>query len=74
VIALQGNFDEALALVRELAANHPIALVNSVNEFRIEGQKTAAFEIARSSTTPARRALHPGRQRRQHHRLLARLQ
>jgi threonine synthase len=46
VIALQGNFDEALKLVRELADRHPIALVNSVNEFRIEGQKTAAFEVA----------------------------
>jgi threonine synthase len=45
VIALRGNFDVALALVRELASNHPIALVNSVNEFRIEGQKTAAFEL-----------------------------
>jgi threonine synthase len=46
VIALRGNFDVALALVRELTATHPIALVNSVNEFRIEGQKTAAFELA----------------------------
>jgi threonine synthase len=46
VIALQGNFDQALRLVRELAERHPIALVNSVNEFRIEGQKTAAFELA----------------------------
>jgi threonine synthase len=45
VIALQGNFDEALQLVRELARRHPISLVNSVNEFRIQGQKTAAFEI-----------------------------
>jgi threonine synthase len=45
VIALRGNFDEALRLVRELAKRHPIALVNSVNEFRIEGQKTAAFEL-----------------------------
>ena len=45
VIALRGNFDEALALVRELAERHPIALVNSVNEFRIEGQKTGAFEV-----------------------------
>ncbi len=45
VIALRGNFDEALRLVRKLAETHPIALVNSVNEFRIEGQKTAAFEI-----------------------------
>jgi threonine synthase len=46
VIALRGNFDEALRLVRKLCEVHPIALVNSVNEFRIEGQKTAAFEIA----------------------------
>jgi threonine synthase len=45
VIALRGNFDQALELVRELAAKHPIALVNSVNQFRLEGQKTAAFEI-----------------------------
>ncbi len=45
VIALRGNFDEALAIVRELTQRHPIALVNSVNPFRLEGQKTAAFEI-----------------------------
>jgi threonine synthase len=45
VVALRGNFDEALKLVRELVARHPISLVNSVNDFRIEGQKTAAFEI-----------------------------
>src|SRR6476620_1510284 len=46
VIALRGNFDEALRLVRKLCDEHPIALVNSINEFRIEGQKTAAFEVA----------------------------
>ena len=45
VVALRGNFDEALKLVRELASRHPVSLVNSVNDFRIEGQKTAAFEI-----------------------------
>ena len=45
VIALKGNFDEALTLVRELCQRHPIALVNSVNAFRIEGQKVAAIEI-----------------------------
>ena len=45
VIALRGNFDQALTLVRELAERHPIALVNSVNEFRVQGQKTAAFEL-----------------------------
>jgi threonine synthase len=46
VVALRGNFDEALALVRELASRHPVSLVNSINEFRMEGQKTAAFEVA----------------------------
>ncbi len=45
VIALRGNFDEALILVRALTDRQPIALVNSVNRFRLEGQKTAAFEI-----------------------------
>lgn len=45
VISLAGNFDQALVLVRELTDTHPIVLVNSVNEYRIEGQKTAAFEI-----------------------------
>src|SRR5438270_950269 len=45
VVALRGNFDQALALVRELVDRHPIALVNSINDFRLEGQKTAAFEV-----------------------------
>jgi threonine synthase len=45
VVALQGNFDEALQIVRKLADKHPIELVNSVNPYRIEGQKTAAFEV-----------------------------
>jgi threonine synthase len=45
VVALRGNFDEALRLVRELADRNPIALVNSVNPYRIEGQKTGAFEV-----------------------------
>jgi threonine synthase len=45
VISLAGNFDQALTLVRELTDSHPIVLVNSVNEYRIEGQKTAAFEL-----------------------------
>jgi threonine synthase len=45
VVALQGNFDDALTIVRELADKHPIELVNSVNPYRIEGQKTAAFEV-----------------------------
>ncbi len=45
VVALQGNFDDALRIVRELSQKHPIELVNSVNPHRIEGQKTGAFEI-----------------------------
>lgn len=45
VIAVDGNFDDALRIVRELTARHSIVLVNSVNPHRIEGQKTAAFEI-----------------------------
>src|SRR3954454_11552445 len=45
VVALKGNFDDALTIVRELTQKHPIELVNSVNPYRIEGQKTAAFEV-----------------------------
>ncbi|MDI6756886.1 MAG: threonine synthase, partial [Endomicrobiia bacterium] len=45
VFAVSGNFDEALKIVRELSENYPLTLVNSLNPYRIEGQKTAAFEI-----------------------------
>jgi len=45
IIAIQGNFDQALQVVRALVEKHPITLVNSLNPYRIEGQKTAAFEI-----------------------------
>jgi threonine synthase len=45
VVAVEGNFDQALTLVKEITARYPITLVNSLNPFRIEGQKTAAFEI-----------------------------
>ncbi|MEK7702911.1 MAG: threonine synthase [Nitrospirota bacterium] len=45
VIQVTGNFDEALVLVKEIADKYPIMLVNSINPYRIEGQKTAAFEI-----------------------------
>lgn len=45
VIAIDGNFDEALRIVREITASEPITLVNSVNPYRIEGQKTSSFEI-----------------------------
>jgi threonine synthase len=45
VVSVQGGFDVALRIVRELCESHPVTLVNSVNPYRIEGQKTAAFEI-----------------------------
>jgi threonine synthase len=45
VLAVNGNFDRALQLVRDLCERYPINLVNSVNPFRLEGQKTAAFEV-----------------------------
>jgi threonine synthase len=45
VLAIKGNFDQALEIVREMAESYPVTLVNSVNPFRLEGQKTAAFEI-----------------------------
>lgn len=52
VLAVNGNFDDALRVVREIAEEHPIVLVNSVNPFRIEGQKTGAFEICDSLGKP----------------------
>jgi threonine synthase len=45
VLQIQGLFDKALEIVREIAEEHPVVLVNSVNPYRIEGQKTAAFEV-----------------------------
>jgi threonine synthase len=45
IIAIDGNFDDALNIVRSMAENYPVTLVNSVNPYRLEGQKTAAFEI-----------------------------
>ena len=45
VIAIKGNFDDALELVKEITRNYPITLVNSLNPYRIEGQKTGSFEI-----------------------------
>src|SRR3954465_12780312 len=52
VIALRGNFDQALEIVRELARRHPVELVNSINPYRIEGQKTAAFEACDQAGPP----------------------
>src|SRR6266480_3224706 len=48
VAAVRGNFDQAFRIVREIAEARPVALVNSLNPDRIEGQKTAAFEICDS--------------------------
>lgn len=45
LVEIDGNFDDGLRIVRELSQNYPVELVNSVNPFRLEGQKTAAFEI-----------------------------
>ncbi|MCA0990142.1 threonine synthase [Pseudalkalibacillus hwajinpoensis] len=45
IFEIDGNFDEALRMVRDIAETEPIALVNSVNPYRLEGQKTAAFEV-----------------------------
>ncbi len=45
VIAIDGNFDDALNLVKDITDNYPVELVNSLNPYRIEGQKTAAFEV-----------------------------
>jgi len=45
VLAVRGNFDDALRIVRFITTHYPVALVNSINPYRIEGQKTAAFEV-----------------------------
>ncbi|WP_458649424.1 threonine synthase [Sivoneniella epilithica] len=45
VLSIKGNFDQALKIVREMSEQYPVTLVNSVNPYRLEGQKTAAFEI-----------------------------
>ena len=70
LLQVDGNFDDCLELARKLAVDYPVELVNSVNPARIEGQKTATFEIVDQL---GRRPGHPlpaGRQRRQHHRVL----
>lgn len=45
IVAIQGNFDQALKMVKNISETEPITLVNSVNPYRLEGQKTAAFEL-----------------------------
>ncbi len=45
VLAIKGNFDDALNIVRQISDNYPVTLVNSINPYRLEGKKTAAFEV-----------------------------
>src|SRR4029434_1059989 len=45
VLTVEGNFDQALTIVRQIAERHPVTLVNSVNPFRLEGPKTGAFQV-----------------------------
>lgn len=45
IIEIEGNFDQALSIVRQISETHPVKLVNSVNPYRLEGQKTGAFEV-----------------------------
>jgi len=52
VLEVEANFDRALELTKEMAESHPITLVNSINPFRIEGQKTAAFEVIEALGRP----------------------
>ena len=50
VIAIKGNFDDALTIVKEITSKYPVELVNSINPFRVEGQKTGAFEVCDALT------------------------
>ena len=61
VVQIDGNFDDALNIVREIVKRYPVALVNSINPYRIEGQKSAAFEIVDAlSDSPTYHALPVG--------------
>ena len=64
VVQVRGNFDRALALVRELAEKEPVTVVNSINPYRIEGQKRAPSRSSTSSGWRPDHALHAGGQRR----------
>lgn len=61
VIAVKGNFDQALDIVKEISENYPVQLVNSLNPYRIEGQKTASFEVCQTlGASPVFHALPVG--------------
>ena len=70
VMQIQGNFDVGMRLVKDVAVRLPVTLVNSVNPYRLEGQKTAAFEVIEALGRRTRLPLPAGRKRRQHHGLL----
>ena len=71
LIQVEGNFDDCLTVARKLAEAYPVELVNSVNPARIEGQKTAAFEVVDALGDAPDIHVPSRRQRRQHHGLLA---
>ena len=73
VIQINGNFDVALNIVREIAEKEPIALVNSVNPYRIEGQKTGAFEIVDQLGKALRLSFYASRKCWKHYSILERL-
>ena len=70
VIQITGSFDDALNLVVAISQHHPIALVNSLNPYRLEGQKTAAFEICEDLGQRPRLVVPAGGQCRQHYLVL----
>ena len=74
VIQIDGSFDDALTMVVEITNKHPICLVNSINPYRIEGQKSSAFEICDVLEVCAGLVMPAGGQRRKHHGLLGWIQ
>ena len=74
VIQIDGSFDDALTMVVEITNKHPICLVNSINPYRIEGQKSSAFEICDVLEGRAGLVMPAGGQRRKHHGLLGWIQ
>ena len=70
IIQIDGSFDDALSLVLQISEKHPIALVNSLNPYRLEGQKTAAFEVCDDLGRSPRLVVLTGRKCRQYHSLL----
>ena len=73
VLEVEGNFDDSLELAKDLAERYPVTLVNSVNPYRLQGQKTCAFEIVDALGRAPDLHLRAGRQRRQHLQSLDRL-